>query len=63
LLAKGKTDTAIGAQLQNSIDSIQKPDQAKMQMQLADLNNQQSIDYYLISQLNKAASDALTIFR
>jgi|GEM_PF-863439 len=63
LVSKGKTDLAIGTQLQNTIDTMQKPDQAKMQMQLADLNNQQSIDYYLISQLNTAAAAALTIFR
>jgi hypothetical protein len=49
--------------LQASIDTIEKPDQAKLQMDLSALNNQQSIDYYLISQLNTAASAAMTIFR
>jgi len=61
--AKGKTDAAIATQLQNSIDSIQKPDQAKLQMDLQALNNQQSVDYYLISQLNTESSAAMTIFR
>jgi flagellin-like hook-associated protein FlgL len=63
LLAKGQTDTAIATNLQASIDTIEKPDQAKLQMDLSALNNQQSIDYYLISQLNTAASAAMTIFR
>ena len=63
LAAKGKTDAAIATNLQSSIDVIVKPDQAKLQMDLSSLNNQQSIDYYLISQLNTAASAAMTIFR
>ena len=61
--AKGKTDAAIATQLQASIDSIQKPDQAKLQMDLQALNNQQSIDYYLISQFNTASAAAMSIFR
>ena len=62
-VAKGKTDAAIATQLQNSIDAITKPDQAKLQMDLQALNNQQSVDYYLISQLNTESSAAMTIFR
>jgi len=54
---------AIASQLQSSIDTISKPDQAKLQMDLQALNNQQSVDYYLISQLNTEASAAMTIFR
>jgi len=61
--AKGKTDAAIATQLQHSIDTISKPDQAKLQMDLQAMNNQQSVDYYLISQLNTEASAAMTIFR
>jgi len=61
--AKGKTDAAIATQLQASIDTIAKPDQAKLQMDLQSLNNQQSVDYYLISQLNTESSAAMTIFR
>jgi hypothetical protein len=49
--------------LQKTIDSIQNVDQTAMQAQLQQLNNQQSIDYYLISQMNQAAAAALTIFR
>jgi len=63
LTAKASTDTAIATNLQSTIDSIQKPDQAALQMQLTQLNNQQSVDYYLISQLNTASQAALTIFR
>jgi flagellin-like hook-associated protein FlgL len=63
LTAKGATDSAIATNLQSTIDSIQKPNQAELQMKLSQLNNQQSIDYYLISQLNTAASAAMTIFR
>jgi flagellin-like hook-associated protein FlgL len=63
LAAKSKTDASISTNLQSAIDAIEKPDQASLQMQLTQLNNQQSIDYYLISQMNTASQAALTIFR
>jgi flagellin-like hook-associated protein FlgL len=63
LAAKSKTDASISTNLQSAIDAIEKPDQAALQMQLTQLNNQQSIDYYLISQMNTASQAALTIFR
>ena len=63
LAAKSKTDAAIATNLQSAIDAIQKPDQAALQMELTQLNNQQSIDYYLISQMNTASQAQLTIFR
>ena len=63
LAAKSKTDASIATNLQSAIDAIQKPDQAALQMQLTQANNQQSIDYYLISQMNTASQAALTIFR
>jgi flagellin-like hook-associated protein FlgL len=63
LVAKSKTDASIATNLQGAIDAIEKPDQAALQMQLTQFNNQQSIDYYLISQMNTASQAALTIFR
>jgi flagellin-like hook-associated protein FlgL len=63
LAAKSKTDAAIATNLQSAIDAIQKPDQASLQMELTQLNNQQSIDYYLISQMNTASQAQLSIFR
>jgi len=63
LAAKTKTDAAIAENLQSAVDAIQKPDQAQLQMQLTQLNNQQSIDYYLISQMNTASQAQLSIFR
>ncbi|RIZ67129.1 MAG: hypothetical protein D0531_00965 [Methylococcales bacterium] len=56
-------DASISQNLQNTIDTIQKPDAAALQMQLQNANNQQSMNYYLISQMNQEASTVLTIFR
>jgi len=56
-------DASISQNLQNTIDSIQKPDAAKLQMDLQNANNQQSMNYYLINQMNQEASAVLTIFR
>jgi hypothetical protein len=63
LAAKSKTDASIATNLQSAIDAIQKPDQAALQMDLTQANNQQSIDYYLISQMNTASQSMLSIFR
>jgi flagellin-like hook-associated protein FlgL len=54
---------SLSTNLQNTIDSIQKPDATQLQTQLQQLNNQQSIDYYLISQMNTESQAMLTIFR
>lgn len=56
-------DSAISQNLQNTIDSIQKPDAAQLQMDLQNANNQQSMNYYLINQMNQEAQSVLTIFR
>jgi hypothetical protein len=42
---------------------MQAVDSTALQAKLQGLNNQQSIDYYLVSQMNTAAQAALTIFR
>jgi flagellin-like hook-associated protein FlgL len=55
--------SSISQNLQNTIDSIQKPDAAALQMQLQNTNNQQSMNYYLINQMNQEAQSVLTIFR
>ena len=49
--------------LQSTIDSIQKVDSAAAQIQLTELNTQQSIDYYLINQMNTSTQAMLTLFR
>jgi len=54
---------SISQNLQNTIDTIQKPDAAKLQMDLQAANNQQSMNYYLINQMNQEAQSVLTIFR
>jgi len=56
-------DSSISQNLQNTIDTIQKPDAAALQMQLQDANNQQSMNYYLINQMNQESQSVLTIFR
>jgi|GEM_PF-1217267 len=55
--------SSISQNLQNTIDSIEKPDAAALQMQLQNANNQQSMNYYLINQMNQEAQSVLTIFR
>jgi len=56
-------DASISQNLQNTIDTIQKPDAAKLQMDLQNANNQQSMNYYLINQMNQESQSVLTIFR
>ena len=63
LTALNTTDASLANSLQSSVDAIQKPDQAALQAQLTQLNNQQSIDYYLVSQLNTESSAILSLFR
>jgi len=54
---------SLSTNLQSTIDSIQNVDQTALQAKLQQLNNQQAINYYLVSQMNTAAASALTIFR
>ena len=54
---------SMATNLQSTVDTIQNVDETALQAKLQQLNNQQSIDYYLISQMNTAASAMLTIFR
>ncbi len=56
-------NASISDNLKNTIDSIQKPDAAQLQMDLQNMNNQQSMNYYLINQMNQEAQGVLTIFR
>ena len=56
-------DSSISQNLQNTIDTIQKPDAAALQMQLQDVNNQQSMNYYLINQMNQESQAVLKIFQ
>jgi len=55
--------TSMATNLQSTVDTIQNIDETALQAKLQQLNNQQSIDYYLISQMNTAAQAMLTIFR
>ena len=61
--ATAAASLSLSTNLQATVDSIQNIDQTALQAKLQQLNNQQSIDYYLISQMNTAAQAALTIFR
>lgn len=58
----GTAESAI-ASLQATINNIKKPDTSQMHAQLERLNQQQSLNYYLISQMNTAASAAMKLFR
>lgn len=58
-----KAAQSMATNLQSTVDSIQNVDETELQTRLQQLNNQQSIDYYLISQMNTAAAAILTIFR
>ncbi|QWD71790.1 flagellin [Polynucleobacter sp. UB-Raua-W9] len=49
--------------LTNTVNAIQNVDATALQAKLQQLNNQQSIDYYLVSQMNTEASAILSIFR
>jgi hypothetical protein len=63
LEASAAASLSLSTNLQATVDSIQNVDQVALQAKLQQLNNQQAIDYYLISQMNTAAASALTIFR
>ena len=63
LTAQATGAASMATNLQATVDSIQNIDQTAMQAQLQQLNNQQSVDYYLVSQMNTEASAMLSIFR
>jgi flagellin-like hook-associated protein FlgL len=63
LEASAAASLSLSTNLQATVDSIQNIDETALQARLQQLNNQQSIDYYLISQMNTAAAAALAIFR
>jgi hypothetical protein len=55
--------TGLSAGLKSSVDSLSNIDSTAMQAKLQSLNNQQSIDYYLVSQMNTESAAILAIFR
>jgi flagellin-like hook-associated protein FlgL len=61
--AQLSNNTALKTGLTNTVNSIQNIDATAMQAKLQQLNNQQSIDYYLVSQMNTEAAAILSIFR
>jgi flagellin-like hook-associated protein FlgL len=63
LNAQSAASASLSTNLQATVDSMQSIDSTALQAKLQSLNNQQSIDYYLISQMNTAAAAALSIFR
>lgn len=63
LKAQATMADGLGINLQNTIDSIQKPDQAALQIKLTQLNNQSTVNFYLISQMNTASQAVLSLFR
>jgi hypothetical protein len=63
LIANGASANSLSTGLQGAISSIQDINQKALQMKLQNLNNAQSIDYYLISQMNNEAAAMLSIFR
>jgi hypothetical protein len=58
-------NNAVGLEsgLNGAISSMTAIDSTALQTKLQSLNNQQSIDYYLVSQLNTASAAILSIFR
>jgi flagellin-like hook-associated protein FlgL len=53
----------LSSALNSTVGSIQDVDSTALQTKLQSLNNQQSIDYYLVSQMNTASAAVLAIFR
>lgn len=56
-------NTTISQSLSSTITSIQQPNAQQLQQELAALNNQQNINYWILNQMNQAASAVLTLFR
>jgi flagellin-like hook-associated protein FlgL len=63
LKAQNSNASALQTGLSNTVAQIQNIDATAMQARLQQLNNQQSIDYYLVSQMNTEAAAILSIFR
>lgn len=63
LKSRGSTINAVVDNLNNTIDSIQKPNMEQLQSELATLQNQQQINYYLINQMASQSQAMLAIFR
>jgi len=63
LTAQSAANNALKTGLTDTVNSIQNIDATAMQAKLQQLNNQQSIDYYLVSQMNTEAAAILSIFR
>jgi flagellin-like hook-associated protein FlgL len=63
LKAQNSNAQALQTGLSNTVAQIQNIDATAMQAKLQQLNNQQSIDYYLVSQMNTEAAAILSIFR
>ena len=61
--AQLKNATNIKNGMQKTIDAIANIDPTALQANLQQLNTQQSVDYYLVSQMNTAAAAILSIFR
>ena len=63
LKAQDSNAQALETGLENTVAQIQNIDATAMQAKLQQLNNQQSIAYYLVSQMNTEAAAILSIFR
>lgn len=63
LEAQGKNAQKLSDGLSKVIDSVQNIDATRLQAYLQNLNTQQSVDYYLVSQMNTEAAAVLAIFR
>jgi flagellin-like hook-associated protein FlgL len=61
--AQLKNATNIKNGMQKTVDAISNINPTALQAQLQQLNTQQSVDYYLVSQMNTAAAAILSIFR
>jgi hypothetical protein len=49
--------------MQKTIDAIANIDPTALQAKLQEFNTQQSVDYYLVSQMNTEAAAILSVFR
>ncbi|QWD97869.1 hypothetical protein C2740_05750 [Polynucleobacter sp. MG-5-Ahmo-C2] len=63
LVAQQTNAQTLSDGLAKVVDTIQNVDSTKLQALLQNMNTQQSIDYYLVSQMNTEAAAVLTIFR
>ncbi|QWD97868.1 hypothetical protein C2740_05745 [Polynucleobacter sp. MG-5-Ahmo-C2] len=61
--ALSSSASSISQGLNSTVDNIQNVDSTALQAKLQSLNNQQSIDYYLVSQMNTESAAILAIFR